>query len=409
MKDDYPFWVEHKKDAEKFFGRHWQAIRAKANAEGCFSDHMWTKADISELKNNYTYWMEHRSDAEEFFGRTFTAIQEKAIKEGCISDYFWTDNETSELIDNYKHWSKHKKEAEKFFGRCWKTIIAKANKEGCISDYFWTDDQLKELRDNYPFWSKHKKDAEKFFGRRWGSVTTKAWEEGIKINFKSNHKILSNCTDMINGLLLSDAHIGSKNNGVTGHYDQSCIKKEWLIHLKKEFDKYGIVCDVKIHLKRKRITYKNRTFTRSTIYKLVTSYYVEFGKLRDKWYSEGEKIVPDDIELTPEWVANWYLGDGSITRNKKNMFTIRLHTNGFLSDYVIFLSDLLNDTLDICSRTYIHSIKKNGLEGLVIHILRQNDIKTFLNYIRDFWIECYSYKFPIDALRYSFSRKRKVL
>ena len=138
-------------------------------------------------------------------------------------------------------------------------------------------------------------------------------------------------------------------------------------------------------------------YVRKAAYRLATKFYVEFGKLRDKWYPEGKKIVPDDIELTPECVANWYLGDGSITQNKTTKcFQLRLSTNGFSSDEVIFLSDLLNDTLDIHSRFYVHSAEN---KGLVIHILRRRDVEIFLNYIRDFWISCYAHKFPVDLLR----------
>jgi hypothetical protein len=130
----------------------------------------------------------------------------------------------------------------------------------------------------------------------------------------------------------------------------------------------------------------------------MTKFYIEFGTLKNKWYPEGKKIVPGDIELTPECVANWYLGDGSITQSKKKYFAIRLHTNGFPHNDVIFLSDLLDDKLDIHSRTYVHGKENNGL---VIHILRQKDVKTFLNYIKDFWILCYAYKFPDDLLHHN--------
>lgn len=227
-------------------------------------------------------------------------------------------------------------------------------------------------------------------------------------NYQSNPAILKEARDYLDGLMLGDGHIICKNSK-TGYYQQSCKHKNWLDKIDDDLYEYGIECGVS----NGRIQFGGFNAKSGSIeYTLHTRSYIEFKKLRDrfyiKWYDidnyneslwhldkeSGEyfiwqKIIPEDICLSPGCLANEYLGDGSIYKHKhQNGYCIHLSTDGFLRKDVVFLSCLLAETLDIkCG------IDKAGQIG--IHT--QADISTFINYIKDYKVDCYAYKFP-DSL-----------
>ncbi len=217
----------------------------------------------------------------------------------------------------------------------------------------------------------------------------------------SESNILSSARNYIDGLLLSDAYINTSVRNC--NLGQLCSKIGWLNKIKKDFTNYNIECSI---YERKNI-YK-KTFSKKIQYMIQTRNYIEFDKIKRLWYqlddeyidNKGKihkfyvKIVPRDIKFTQECVANWYLGDGSCVRRIKNSKldgnTIELATMGFIKEDVDFLSNSLNYYLDINS---IISKRKN------IIINRKSDINTFLNYIKDFKVDCYNYKFyPLNEV-----------
>ena len=197
----------------------------------------------------------------------------------------------------------------------------------------------------------------------------------------------------IDGLLLSDGHIQENINKTSGRYIQRCKYKEWLDDISNFFFNYGIINKVSDPIYHKGFS-KDKLFV---VYSLFTHRYLEFKNMRDRWYKpfyyedrEGyecfkyKKCIPKDIDLTPCCVANWYIGDGNISKHY-----IGLATNDFLREDTIFLSELLSKTLDIkCTAT-----KENR-----IIISRKSGIEAFLDYIKEYKISCYSYKFPEGAI-----------
>jgi len=60
----------------------------------------------------------------------------------------------------------------------------------------------------------------------------------------------------------------------------------------------------------------------SHLYEWRTRAHPKFNEFRE-WYSSGEKVWPEDIELTPTVLKHWYVGDGNYN-NKKNHNNIRI-------------------------------------------------------------------------------------
>lgn len=223
---------------------------------------------------------------------------------------------------------------------------------------------------------------------------------------KSNPTILNEARNYIDGLILSDGYI--KNGSPKASlYVQKCKHKEWLDVISKYLKEQKIEC-----------TISNRTFhttgfckTGTSYYQLHTYRYIEFEQLRNKWYKKWynidnypetlwhldnesdeyfiwKKTIPKDVCLNPECVANLYIGDGSISKHKGHYY-ISLSTQGFLKEDIIFLSDSLSELLDIK-----FTISKKE----VIRTFSNKNTSIFLNYIRDYKVDCYSYKFPDHLL-----------
>ena len=103
--------------------------------------------------------------------------------------------------------------------------------------------------------------------------------------------------------------------------------------------------------------------------------------LRHKWYPDGKKIVPADIELNGLTMAHWYMGDGSYTHSLRSAY---FATDSFSSNCI----DLL--------RSKLHEI---GLKNfIVLHYnlpriyISRTCYLDFMDVIRPYMCECFSYK-----------------
>jgi hypothetical protein len=147
----------------------------------------------------------------------------------------------------------------------------------------------------------------------------------------------------INGSLLGDGHInyysGTGNASfrkLRSQKDKSYLEweRQFLIDFctpsSKVFD--SSIFDTRTN----KYYYHSRFHTRSCSL---------FGELYEKWYPNGIKIVPRDLELTPLTMAIWFLDDGgiSIKGNKPHLFEIKIATDGFLEQDVEFLAHLLQE------------------------------------------------------------------
>ena len=67
----------------------------------------------------------------------------------------------------------------------------------------------------------------------------------------------------------------------------------------------------------------------------------------NRWYPDGKKIVPRDLELNGEIIATWFCDDGTIKKSKNNYFDISFATNGFSIEDVDYLQKLLSDRYQV--------------------------------------------------------------
>lgn len=274
-------------------------------------------------------------------------------------------------------------------------IIIGLRKEGVYVNCRWNTDKLDNLYDNYTYYKNHKEEAIRTFGCSWNAIALQASLLCCNKQLKSNINILQSLEGYISGLLLSDGSL-KQVSMKSGLYYQRCKYYIWLDSIIKKFFEYGIKSIRSIGELR------YISFGVSYDYKMWTSSYIEFNELYNDWYMKdynvdeysinlwkvdddsewyvSKKIVPRYIELTPECVANWYMGDG----DKDKYDCIKLSTQSFSIDEVEFLSELLNNTVDI--RSVFN--RKNRC----IYISKSKDIPVFIDYVKGYIISCYDYK-----------------
>lgn len=96
------------------------------------------------------------------------------------------------------------------------------------------------------------------------------------------------------------------------------------------------------------------------------------------------KIVPRDIELTPECVANWYMGDGNLHLGRG--YPIVIATNGFTHSEIEFLACLLNDYIEFdCAKRY---------ECLIV--ITREGTRKFIDYVKSYIVPCFNYKVEVN-------------
>ena len=66
--------------------------------------------------------------------------------------------------------------------------------------------------------------------------------------------------------------------------------------------------------------------------------HIALKPIRDRWYPDGKKIIPKDIELYPETMYEWYIGDGCCSCG-----SVYLCTNGFADECRELLRDKLTN------------------------------------------------------------------
>lgn len=216
---------------------------------------------------------------------------------------------------------------------------------------------------------------------------------GDTISHRNQFILTPYINDVIIGELLGDGSIYPSGT-TSGGFTYSTSRKKYLEWLYLQiFKKSGI--DIMNEGIKESIIKPKKGFSQindSISYKARTLSYLQFGEFRKKWYPDGEKIVPDDINITPTILLHWYLGDGSIhkkighhkTRGKYAYIYkyVRFHTNGFSYDQCQMLTNKLNDL------GFDFGVKKHNSRGMISYQLGLNKPSIYNQKFFDFMGDC---------------------
>jgi len=196
-----------------------------------------------------------------------------------------------------------------------------------------------------------------------------------------------NLIDIIDGLVIGDASIGLSNNNKTARLSISGKYKEFIVYCRGLVESF----------KPSEVKYYNGEKGEGT-WSFYTKFHPDLGKMYFRWYNNGIKDVPPDINLSPITILLWYLGDGSISAiNGDHSRSLKFSTNSFSREAIenILVKKMLELGIE-ASRVD----KSNQL------FIKTSSIVSLINYIgKNPPVKCYSYKFDIEEWRLKKSMK----
>jgi len=129
-----------------------------------------------------------------------------------------------------------------------------------------------------------------------------------------SHPLLSDYQrEIITGILMGDGSIINEGNR-NPHLKCDMVTKKYLEYVDKEFGMFGKGVSSGITEEKrseKESTEKNIKTKKNygDVYRWRSMSHPELQEFVD-WYSTGEKVWPETIELTPTTLKHWYCGDG---------------------------------------------------------------------------------------------------
>lgn len=137
---------------------------------------------------------------------------------------------------------------------------------------------------------------------------------------------------IVDGLLLGDGSICKAKPSL--RIEQSAKRDGWLDELTDQLNGLGVRSNTTtIPPKVKHI--KGREIRKDWSRVLYTTVCNELREERVRWYPDGIKRIPPDLQLTPRVVALWFAGDGTYDSRGSLFFC----TNGFLRQEVELLAE----------------------------------------------------------------------
>jgi len=192
--------------------------------------------------------------------------------------------------------------------------------------------------------------------------------------------------DFFDGLLLGDGnyHCGSRFSAAFqlsqhGHDD-------WVYSINGYLNRYNIVTRINYRLPKRRLSKGNIINDHGSTY-IRTLYYRTLLNEHNRWYKNGEKRIPKDINISnPLLLAQWYMGDGGV-EIETGRYELKLFTNDFPERDVRWL---------------IRQIKKHhGIHGIVSHWrgqpyiqLQHKNAAKFIGIVKPYIVDSFKYKIP---------------
>lgn len=190
------------------------------------------------------------------------------------------------------------------------------------------------------------------------------------IRIKSVNRIGPHNIDILSfifGSLLGDGHAENRPSGIGTRitFYQEDSHTEYLLYIHKFLSDLG-------YCSKTKPVIKTRLGKKGKIRKVIrcrTWTYSSFNWIRDVWYKDNIKIIPDNLEeyLTPLALAIWIMDDGC-----KHGKSLKLSTNSFTYKDCVKLTQVLYNKYGIqCSinsagspNQYIIYIWKESMEDL---------------------------------------------
>lgn len=201
--------------------------------------------------------------------------------------------------------------------------------------------------------------------------------------------LTKNQWSIITGSILGDGHINKSKYGNSSFIKPQCAAN--FDYLKWHKDVFKEKCsEIKTGLNHA----KGKTYVR---HQLRWRSHSIFTKLRAKWYHDGKKIVPSDLELDSLAVAIWFFDDGSnCIKNRSAKFA----TYCFQKYEVEFLCQQLDQKFLI--KTNVS--KRNEI------IVKSESYKTVIDLVKPYMLwDCFEHKVVYRDSQLKFTTDEEAL
>lgn len=204
---------------------------------------------------------------------------------------------------------------------------------------------------------------------------------GLSDAVKSKRKteISSEQKQIMEGLLLGDGSV--LRRGRTSHFKLKSIQKEFVDYVKfllpfqcNEYMAEACVRNI-----------MGQDCNCSEAYTIESLVDVSLDEYRDCWYPNGEKIVPEDLVLSPLLCKYWFYSDGYSSYVNKNCVVVGLCTNCFTKKECSSLQKKL------CKIGLDFNIAKK-VNGYILQARKKDSVNGFFKYIGNSELECFRYK-----------------
>lgn len=201
------------------------------------------------------------------------------------------------------------------------------------------------------------------------NVKIRSISEGVNLTLsdKDSIKLSKENEEILIGNMIGDGCLRKRSNETRTRYSHVDKNFEYLEWLKNCFEKDNLTFSDIYVLKE------------SGCFALHSHTFEIFNKYREMFYPYKKRIVPEEIQLTPIVLRQWYISDGSIAT----------HGGRYISKEIKDPSILL-DQLHIIFGSGVKYHDSNGK-----FYFPKNCVLDFLEYIGESPVECYKYKWEL--------------
>ncbi len=191
----------------------------------------------------------------------------------------------------------------------------------------------------------------------------------------------------LDGALLGDGHYSKLISGGLSCCFQIVQRHDhfdFIESIKNVLDRHGISSTVSRHGEKTSVIKKTGQIVRGEAsLQLRTACYWNLKQERLRWYPEGKKIIPRDLDVSdPILLAYWYMGDGT---TEKESMAISIATHCFSEDDQQWLVDQFDMKLSLKVK-----IQRSGIYQYLK--MSMGHAERFLDLVRPHLVPTFAYK-----------------
>lgn len=205
---------------------------------------------------------------------------------------------------------------------------------------------------------------------------------------KRNTDLSDHHKQIIEGLLLGDGSVIRQKRDRTAKLSVRTTEKLFADHIVLSFP-----LSINVYSYQPKTTIiRGKECRCKENYKVESKVDNSLNEFREKWYLDGVKVIPSDLELTPVSIRYWFYGDGTSSfMNSHKSVVLVFYTNSFLYSECEFLQKQLLEKTGV----YFNINSDRGKP--ILKVSSRKAAFDFFQYIGECDVDCYKYKWKLPA------------